>query len=70
MLFEVFLLTACEDEVSNDKLLETAANGCMSLVLFRVSSERLVTLPLKTPFPPANYGSDIKVLQSEADGDC
>ncbi|MGY4433976.1 hypothetical protein ACVWWO_006453 [Bradyrhizobium sp. F1.13.1] len=56
--------------LSNDKLLETAANGCMSLVLFRVSSERLATLPLKTPFAPANYGSDIKVLQSEADGHC
>jgi hypothetical protein len=56
--------------LSNDKLLETAANGCMSLVLFRVSLERLATLPLRTLFAPANYGCDIIVLQSEADGRC
>ncbi|MGY4325702.1 hypothetical protein ACVWWG_000116 [Bradyrhizobium sp. LB7.2] len=54
----------------NEKLLQIAANGCMSMVLFRVSVEGLARIPLKTPFEPRNYGSEIKVLQSEADGHC
>ena len=57
--------------LTNDRLLETAANGkCMSMVLFRVSTKGLARVPLKTPFAPRNYGPDIELLQSEGDGRC
>ncbi len=35
-----------------------------------VSASGLQRIPFSTPFVPANYGSDIKLLESEYDGSC
>jgi hypothetical protein len=53
-----------------DRLRETIATGCLSLILFRVSAAGLQRIPFNTPFVPAHYGSDIKLLESEYDGSC
>jgi hypothetical protein len=54
----------------NDRLRETIASGCVSLILFRVSALGLARIPFKTPFIPAHYGQEIKMLESEYDGRC
>ncbi|TAI60835.1 hypothetical protein CWO89_38475 [Bradyrhizobium sp. Leo170] len=44
--------------------------GCASFVLFRVTATRLAATPIKRPFLPSDYGSDIKVVDSRLDGGC
>jgi hypothetical protein len=44
--------------------------GCVDFVLFRVAASQVAKTPLKTPFVPADYGNDLKVLYSAYDGNC
>jgi hypothetical protein len=54
----------------NDNLRAKVATDCVDLILFRVSDAALATQPFSLPFFPSHYGSDLKVADSTAGGNC
>src|SRR5262249_23629195 len=46
----------------NQSLRQAIATGCVSSILFRLSTDGLARIPFKTPFVPKHYGRDLQML--------